>query len=240
MKSYRTTSFFYLVIGLVALALFGTLSFGINGSVSWIEALDYKGTTFLEVSETSTLTTLIKNATEVGNIRLIIGLTIVMCGILFLKKYYSAGLWLGGTILFGAAVITKLLKEFFARERPQVQQIIEKTTESFPSGHATGTTVFFLTLIIASLLFLRKGTLRTIFVWLFSFIIAFVLLSRIYLGVHYPTDVIGGFLLGTASTCISVGLYLKLEQPLSNLLKKMKLNNKSLEIQTERKKYHYL
>lgn len=236
MRNYGTTPFVYLFTGLLALALFGTLSFGINGGITWIDTLDNWGTNFLNVSETSILTTIIKLATEIGNIRLIIAFTIIICVLLFMKKHYTAGLWFGGTILFGAAVITKVLKGFFDRERPQIHQIIEKTTESFPSGHATGTTVFFMSLIIACIFFLNRGTLRKTLIWTFGLIIAFILYSRIYLGVHYPTDVIGGFFLGTASSCISAGLYLYLEQPLSRLLKKMKLNNNTLPIQTNKRR----
>src|SRR5699024_3527959 len=117
--------------------------------------------------------------------------TILIVLTLFFIKRYVDGLWFGATILFGAAVVTKLLKGFFDRDRPQFLQLIEKSNESFPSGHATGTTVLYM-LIAITLFFIEAELWRTIAGWLVSSVsVAYILVTRFYLGVHLPTDAFG-------------------------------------------------
>src|SRR5699024_3935614 len=97
-------------------------------------------------------TSLLKVLTEVGNIRLVIVLTIILAIILFIKKWYAAGLWFGGTILVCAAIGTKILKEVFDRTRPDFLQLVKKSTESFPSGHAISTTILYVVLVLGLIL----------------------------------------------------------------------------------------
>src|SRR5690625_3167289 len=165
--------------------------------------------------------------TELGNIRLIIVLTIIIAIVLFSKRRYAEGLWLGGTILFCAAIMGKILKEMFDRERPQFMQLVERSTESFPSGHATATTIFYgligLVIVLAAAKAWKKFVAGLItLAWIVS-----ILVTRVYLGVHFPTDVIAGFLYGMASVFLSVGIYLVVREPLRQLLRKMNLNDRS-------------
>ncbi|HLR71474.1 MAG TPA: phosphatase PAP2 family protein [Pseudogracilibacillus sp.] len=181
----------------------------------------------IQSNVTENKTSLLIFLTEVGNIRLVIGLTIILAVILFIKKWYAAGLWFGGTILFCAAIGTKILKKVFDRTRPDMMQLIEKSTESFPSGHATATTIFYGLLGIALILLATKLWKKVIIGALSFVIIGFILISRIYLGVHFPTDVIAGFLYGMSSVLISIGFYQILAQPLQRLLKKIGLSDES-------------
>lgn len=234
MHSKFSYAYPYLLIGLISLALFSALSFGVEANLSIIQAIDQDGGITENINSTSTLSRFMIDATEIGNIKLIIALTIIVSVILFFKKYYSAGLWFGGTVLFGAVIVTKILKTVFDRQRPQVQQLIEKTTESYPSGHATGTTAFYALLVLIAILFVHKGWKRTALIIGPSAIILFVLVSRVYLGVHYPTDVIGGFLLGFGAVNLSVGLYILAETKLAHLLEKLGLSNKRFTLSYER------
>ncbi len=97
----------------------------------------------------------------------------------------------------GSAVLDEILKLIFRRTRPELllggQHL---TSYSFPSGHATGSICFFGFLIWLSWKFLNKPIFKIVITVVLSLVILLVGFSRIYLGVHYPTDVLGGYLSG--------------------------------------------
>lgn len=141
----------FISIGVLCLLLFGIVAFGVYFESLWVNSFDMNIIEMIQSNVTENKTSLLIFLTEVGNIRLVIGLTIILAVILFIKKWYAAGLWFGGTILFCAAIGTKILKKVFDRTRPDMMQLIEKSTESFPSGHATATTIFYGLLGISTL-----------------------------------------------------------------------------------------
>jgi undecaprenyl-diphosphatase len=129
----------------------------------------------------------------------VIGLiTIFVAGFLALQKKYDAlGLLLAATI--GGTLIVFLLKDFYGRARPDIIfRLHEVGSLSFPSGHSMMSAIVFLTqaAIIARIQRSKKIRFYILSAALFlTFIIGF---SRVYLGVHYPTDVIGGWVIGLA------------------------------------------
>lgn len=100
-------------------------------------------------------------------------------------------------------------KNLFTRTRPDyIEHLVEESTYSFPSGHAMG-----MTIILGSLAFViyRLISKRLFFKYLAIFYCLataiIVGLSRIYLGVHYPSDVLAGFSLGGAWVLLSISVY---------------------------------
>ncbi len=124
-----------------------------------------------------------------------------LVALLFLGYRYISNMerekaWMIILSIVGSYMLNALLKLTFARTRPIMYMAIEKTSYSFPSGHAMVSMSFYTTLtyIIAS-----KFTDKThkIAAYVLNFlIIAIIGYSRLYLGVHWPTDVIVGYLMG--------------------------------------------
>lgn len=99
------------------------------------------------------------------------------------------------------------LKLFFGRARPNVTHLIEETSYSFPSGHAMASTTFYLLIIYFLWNTNLSKTLKIIFTIFLVLLIFFICISRISLGVHYASDIIGGFLLGFFLVTFGIFLY---------------------------------
>lgn len=149
--------------------------------------------------------------TKFGNTVTIVLLTLVTCTMLVKYNEKIAAAW----VLINAALVQGvgnfLLKLFFDRPRPSVEHLVYAPHSSFPSGHAMGSMLFYGTLIFILPKLIKQPSLRLTAQVLLGIIIVLVGTSRIYLGVHYPTDIMGGFLFGLAWLCVSYPIYQKYE-----------------------------
>lgn len=100
-----------------------------------------------------------------------------------------------------------VIKQIVRRIRPEHLMIIEETGFSFPSGHAMMTFAFFALAIHFIFKFIKNRPLKISLISVFSFVIALIGFSRIYLGVHYLTDIIAGFLISFVIVMIFIMLY---------------------------------
>lgn len=105
--------------------------------------------------------------------------------------------------MFAGMVSFFAVKSLFEISRP-LDKITNATGWGFPSGHTTLATIAFLLTIYFCKDLIKKDAYRKIFVEFFALIIALIAVSRIYLGAHFLSDVIGGFFLGLAIVLISV------------------------------------
>lgn len=146
-------------------------------------------------------------------------MTLLVLGyLLLLRRYHAMLLVLVATV--GGMLLNNSLKQFFGRERPSiVPHLSEVASASYPSGHSMLSAIVYLTLGVMLAQSTSSWRLRMYFVGaalLVSFLIG---LTRVYLGVHYPTDVLGGWTVGTAYAvlCAMVAYSLqrrgKVEQP---------------------------
>lgn len=103
-----------------------------------------------------------------------------------------------GLSVIGGTIISTGLKALFDRPRPNVEAASRVFTASFPSGHATLSAVVFLTLGLLLAEASPHRAVKTYFVVLGVTLTFVVGVSRVYLGVHYPTDVVAGWSLGLA------------------------------------------
>lgn len=123
------------------------------------------------------------------------GAIIVLVIFLFLKKHIKESI----LFLFISGMsfsINSILKEIIQRPRPNFHPIIVATDYSFPSGHAMDSLVFYMALTYLVFHFTGSKKLTLIAFLIFGSIVFFIGISRVYLGVHYPTDVIAGYIGG--------------------------------------------
>jgi len=135
--------------------------------------------------------------TTVGGVAGIAILTVITFGLLwYLGKLSSA--WVLVLAVGGGLAINQVLKLLFRRPRPELWAITGHypTTFSFPSGHSTVSLCYFGVLAWLGWRSFKPILLRLSWIALMGLIIGLVGLSRIYFGVHYPTDVIAGYLSG--------------------------------------------
>lgn len=88
------------------------------------------------------------------------------------------------------------LKEVINRARPDAEHLVSVATLSYPSGHAMSAIAFYGFLIYLFYNFKLNKWLKTVIILLLGLLIFVIGLSRVYLGVHYPTDIVGGFIAG--------------------------------------------
>ena len=114
--------------------------------------------------------------------------------VLFLKRHWNREAILFTITMVGASILNVTLKLAFKRQRPTPYfSLLPPESYSFPSGHSLGSCCFYGAL--AAILAARAQTVRAkSFLWIFGILMFLLIgLSRIYLGVHYTTDVIAGF-----------------------------------------------
>ena len=118
----------------------------------------------------------------------------------------------GGLIALNLIIITVLnlvIKEIIHRPRPTGFRLIEEFGYSFPSGHSMVSGAFYGFIIYLVYKYVQDKKLKIFLIFSLSLLILLIGVSRIYLGVHYTTDVIGGFLISLAYLVIYTSIVMK-------------------------------
>ncbi|ANC77576.1 hypothetical protein ABE65_012520 [Fictibacillus phosphorivorans] len=135
--------------------------------------------------------------THVGDAKVLAGLCLLGAIVLFKMKQWKNSLLLIGSILVSYG-LNLLVKSMFQRERPLDFRLLEEDGFSFPSGNAMVGTTFYL---FAAVLVYQRFQKRWILV--VGVILPFLLgLTRVYVGVHYPSDILAGFALGIVTVIV--------------------------------------
>ena len=136
------------------------------------------------------ITPVMKLITFFGGATCLIGLTIILFITIKNKKI---GLLIG-TNLIVITILNQIFKFILQRPRPTENRIINENGYSFPSGHSMISMAFYGFLIYLIYKYVKNKKLKYISITLISILIIFIGISRIYLGVHYTSDVLAGFL----------------------------------------------
>lgn len=140
----------------------------------------------------------VKDITALGGVTVLSLMTMLATAYLLLARRFSIAIFMAGSI-FGGWLVSSTLKVLIGRPRPDiVPHLVDVSDLSFPSGHAMLSAVTYLT--IGALLSRTQTTQATRLFMIGSalFLTLIIGLSRIFLGVHYPTDVLGGWCAGAA------------------------------------------
>lgn len=214
------------ITGCIFLLLYLGIALGVTTERQWVNEFDLLLINVIQAQISDPMTGLIALLTDIGGVKEIIGVTILVVVVLWIKRMYIAGLWLGGTVLLCVGMLT-IMKIIIDRARPDILVIATEQSQSFPSGHATVSTIFYGLIGLTLVLLMKKLWHKIIITAIISLIISFVMLSRIYLGAHFPTDVLAGLFFGLAAVFISSSMYQLTLPYLRRFLFQMKLNDKS-------------
>jgi membrane-associated phospholipid phosphatase len=158
----------------------------------------------LHAMATPTMTSLYMFITLFGQ-HIIWGIVIVVALIFGLRRdWWRLGIWLIAFLC--GQLLNSLLKLLFIRDRPFFEQpLLIAQDYSFPSGHAMMSTIIYGMIAYYLVLRTQNGLLRILIVFASVLLVVLIGISRMYLGVHYFSDVIAGFAAGGIwlTTCIS-------------------------------------
>lgn len=144
-----------------------------------------------------------RDLTALGSHTVLAVILLATCGLLVLLRQGHAALF-AFVCIVGGVLLSHFLKIGFARPRPDIVAPAARVfTASFPSGHATLSAVVYLTLGALLARTYRPRAVRLYVMSAAAVLTMLVGLSRIYLGVHYPTDVLAGWCIGTAWALLS-------------------------------------
>lgn len=160
---------------------------------------------FLVDNRNNVLNNFFKIITQFGSALFLIIITI-LCVIFIRDKKYKI---LIPANLITIVIINIVLKNFFLRPRPNEFRLIEETGYSFPSGHAMASTAFYGLLIYIVHEKIKNKILRNTICIMLVLLILLISISRIYVGVHYTSDVIAG-------TCFSIAYLVLITRLIKN------------------------
>lgn len=171
----------------------------VSGYNSFLKPLDNAIINFIQGLENPILTSIYLNMTNIADMKQSAIITIMIVIILFARKFKREALFL--TLTMGTCgIVMAFIKTIFNRPRPNIHRLVELNSLSFPSGHSTSSTILYLSIALISIKLMKKTTYTPILVATAG--ILFIVSSRIYLGVHYPTDTIAGISLGSVIVLI--------------------------------------
>ncbi|MDM5229607.1 phosphatase PAP2 family protein [Cytobacillus sp. NJ13] len=149
------------------------------------------------------LTEFMNVVTFLGSVKWLAFAVLMAAVLLFVFKKRSLALFMVLSSGLGA-LFNLLLKWIFKRERPDIRPLIEEQGFSFPSGHSMGSFIFYGSLAYMIIHLAKRKRWKAAWTVLLGCFIIMIGLSRIYLGVHFPSDVIAGFAAGGAWLTIMI------------------------------------
>jgi undecaprenyl-diphosphatase len=137
-----------------------------------------------------------RDFTALGSTAVHVVFVVAVCGYLAVRRDFAAVVLVGGATLGGQLLVT-LLKDVFDRPRPDAAfHLVPIASASFPSGHSMNSAIVYLTLGALLTRLVSERRLKLYFLGAAMFLSFLAGISRVYLGVHYPSDVLAGWTAG--------------------------------------------
>lgn len=191
-------------LGICVLTIYGLAK--LSDGVLEQEAFSFDKSILLSIHKLASpwLDQLMLSITRLGNPTMAVSLTVVVFGFLWWQRHYLEAK-IFALNAFGGALLSYILKLTFTKSRPQLwDQLIYENTFSFPSGHALGSMVLygFLSYLFATL----YPRYAKVFYSIAVVLITAIGFSRLYLGVHWPTDILAGYGIGFLWITVCINL----------------------------------
>lgn len=193
---------------ILCLALFIRLTFSItsNGSV---QSFDEGILRWVETLRTPFMNLMMLDVTALGGLALTIVLGLLAIAVFLVANDPAAAIHLFLTSA-GGFYISIFTKSIIARPRPTIiPQLIHASGFSYPSGHSITSAAIYLTMAILACRHFKPIKTRIVLLALAGIMITLISFSRIYLGVHYPSDTMSGALIGLAWALFMAALFSK-------------------------------
>lgn len=177
-------------------AVFGFIVLSI--SQEWINAFDRSVTHAVQSLESPGTTRIMEALSMIGTAKFVIGIMIAAMLVLYFVLGHRRELLFLTAVSLGAYLLSTAIKLLYKRERPDLHRLVEENGYSFPSGHSMLAIALYGSLAYLLWKHTRSWISRVVLLFCSSVMIIGIGFSRIYLGVHYPSDVLGGY---AASGC---------------------------------------
>ncbi|MFN2622065.1 MAG: phosphatase PAP2 family protein [Chthoniobacterales bacterium] len=160
--------------------------------------LDENITSWFTGHATPFLTRISRTITFFGSVLFITSAAVFLGVVLAIRKSFYRLIALASAV-GGGALLNLALKHLFHRQRPVLENpLVTLSSYGFPSGHTMGATIFYGALALIVAYSIQRWSRRILVGWIAALAIALIGASRIYLGAHYFTDVIGAIAVGLA------------------------------------------
>jgi undecaprenyl-diphosphatase len=191
----------HLTVGLLVILAtgwwFGDIAEDMSGNAA-TRLLDERVASWFHLHAIPALTQVMRGVTFFGSVGFVaVAASGIVIFLIVRKRWYDALLLT--LAVGGGSLLNILLKHFFHRQRPVLENpLLTLTSYGFPSGHTMGSTLFYGTLAVFAAQSVKTWRWRVLAFWIAVLAVALIGLSRIYLGAHYLTDVIGAIAVGLA------------------------------------------
>ena len=165
-------------------------------STETLADFDQQITDFVISQRSPELTKYFIFVTKVGDVYgylIVLAITIIISAFIFKRWKYVGQITL---VLALATISNMMLKRAIDRARPGIEHLVSVETLSYPSGHAMSAMALYGFLVYLLYTFRMNKLLKAGGIFLLAVLILSIGISRIYLGVHFPSDIVGGFIAG--------------------------------------------
>ncbi len=194
-----------ILFSLVCIIFFVLIAFLFNKEIVSLDSSIYNY--ILEHFISDKLTSFIKVVTLLGGSYFLIGITV---GFMFFVKNKRISFFTSFNLML-AAILGQLLKFIIRRPRPNILPLVEENGFSFPSGHSLVSMAFYGFLIYLAYKNIKSNWIKIPLIIVLISCIFLVGFSRIYLGVHYISDVLGGFMIALCYLVVYICVFKRIK-----------------------------